>query len=960
MRRVNLAGWIALLTCGLAWMGEANDLALIDANMGRETAVPNGAVILTPRLTVAPGRKTLLAGTAETLVAHGSTNPITWFVMENPSGATLSTLTSTSALYQAGTTSAVVDVIQAWDGDNQFGRTYLNVLSAADVTQVGKAVIMAGRKGPDDGLWPVTDYLADYGYNTLLYRGFSKENVHYLSCVTEQDSDGNGLEDDVDLATTHANAADTFTTWVNEASRLFVYLVDHGGDSSGEGYFRLNESETLTAAELDGWLDTLQSNWNTEVTVLLDFCHAGSFLDELTFASNRIVIAACTDTEPSYFMAGGLASFSDAFFCGVKLGLNIDESFRQARDAMSALQTAWLDDNGDGTYQDGVDGTYAATQVLGASCVAGKDIPQIGLVCGNQLLTAGTTATLWADDVTSEYEIEQVWCLVIPPSHTPEPDQPVSDIPEVALAYDQQDGWYEGRYEGFVEEGTYKVVYYARDVWGSVSLPVQRYVIQEGFEERVILVNGGLTNGPHWSTLDNMARQAYHTCLRRWLDGDSIYYISAAENQDVDGDGTNDVDALPVLTNLEFAVREWAGTTNWGGPADKLTVFLMGEESGDAFELNASETLSAAVLDSWLDEYQLSNQPPAMVILEFDGSGAFVPDLTPPADCERVILACVESGKNCVWAARGRMSFSGALLGCVFNGMNMGDAFDLAALCIRGASGRVQQLAQLDGDGDGVPNEPDQERAVASTFYLGSAFMTGDDSPAINTPMPETPLPEASTSLVVWAEDVTDMDGVSNVWCTVTDPEYDGSTELPETNLLWNASTGRYEVVYGDFTNLGAYVVTFFAEDTLGEISEPRQSWITRYQDEGDTDADEMLDGWEVQFFGGVTNADADTDEDGDTFSNWAEWLAGTDPTNPGSVFELGGPAAPAGGPGVILAWPSLSGRIYSVDFTTNLVTDPFAPLVTNLVATPAENVFTDDVHAAEGQLFYRIRVGRE
>ena len=134
-----------------------------------------------------------------------------------------------------------------------------------------------------DPLWPTTDYLADLAFNTLLYRGYSKTNIQYLNPVTNRDVDGNGQTDDIDLETTWANAALTFMNWATDTDRLFVYLVDHGGeDSSGVGYFRLNESESSDGDRIwvRGWID-LQNTYTTKVTVLIDCCYAGSFLDEL-------------------------------------------------------------------------------------------------------------------------------------------------------------------------------------------------------------------------------------------------------------------------------------------------------------------------------------------------------------------------------------------------------------------------------------------------------------------------------------------------------------------------------------------------------------------------------------------------------------------------------------------------------------------------------------------------------
>ena len=95
----------------------------------------------------------------------------------------------------------------------------------------------------------------------------------------------------------------------------------------------------------------------------------------------------------------------------------------------------------------------------------------------------------------SYYPIERVWCLVVPPGHSStNSEDPVADIPKLDLTYESGSGRYQSRYEGFSEEGIYKVVFYAEDVWGSVSAPRQSYVQQSEYDERVILVGGGPTN----------------------------------------------------------------------------------------------------------------------------------------------------------------------------------------------------------------------------------------------------------------------------------------------------------------------------------------------------------------------------------------------------------------------------------------------------------------------------------
>ncbi|MEM7392512.1 MAG: C13 family peptidase [Verrucomicrobiota bacterium] len=480
-----------------------SDEDLIIANLGKQSSATNAEVRLFPDLRVFPDRRTLLEGESLDIYATGSSNPITWFQVEVPSGSSISTQNSTSITYQAGTTSGVVDILQAWDGDYQFGRTFVNIIGSNDITAAGKAIILAGGKTLDDVIWDATEYLGDKAYNTLRYRGFSKENIRYLTFNPGQDVDQNGRDDDdIHGSSSFSNVEATFTSpWVASGTdKLFLYMVDHGSRDDGSGVFRLNLTNFLSSGQLDQWLDDIQDTYtNVEVTVVLDFCYAGSFLQDLTYTdpTRRMVIAATSAHQLTYFAGGGLVSFSDVFFSALIQGLNVFDAFELARDAMSSYpQSSVMDDDGDGLYQPGIDGAEAAQLDIGATFVAGKDIPIIGSIIGRQLLSdGGTRATLWVDNIDSAYTIQRVWCTVIAPSHNPDPDsgQPVVDLPELDLTYNVTNGRYEVVFDGFTEEGTYQVICYALDEWNSISLPKPTFVTQAGFDEQVILVAGLLT-----------------------------------------------------------------------------------------------------------------------------------------------------------------------------------------------------------------------------------------------------------------------------------------------------------------------------------------------------------------------------------------------------------------------------------------------------------------------------------
>ncbi len=515
--------------------------------------------------------------------------------------------------------------------------------------------------------------------------------------------------------------------------------------------------------------------------------------------------------SPRTLWRGGLVSFSDAFFSGVLLGLDVNESFVLAKDAMRTYQDSLLDDNGDGIYEDGVDGAVAAGTAIGASFVAGKDIPQIGEMCGNQTLSSSITATLWVDSVVAVDPVERVWCLIVPPGHDPDPNNPVSDLPELELKY-VGGGRYEAQYSGFSQHGAYKVIAYAKDIWGSVSLPRQSFVTQTGFDERVVLVAGGETNAPGWAAINKMANLGYHTFKGRWFKAENIYYLNANQAQDVDADGTNDVDALPSLANLGMAV------TNWAAGANKLTVYLVGDSVGNALVLNSNETLSAAMLDDWLDMFQASDAQ-ATVVLEFGGSGSYLPALKAPPVAERITVCSARPDQISCRSNGGMVSFCQYFLSDVFSGISIGNAYRNARDAISRASGPIRQQPLLDDDGDGVSSKSDGK--LAESRYIGTAFMTGAETPLIGMVMSNAVF--YGDAITLWVSDVTDMDGISNVWCVITRADYDGISDLPATNLTWNAASNRYEASFAGFSITGTNVCTFHAIDGAGEVSAPVQ-----------------------------------------------------------------------------------------------------------------------------------------
>ncbi len=100
----------------------------------------------------------------------------------------------------------------------------------------------------------------------------------------------------------------------------------------------------------------------------------------------------------------------------------------------------------------------------------------------------------------------------------------------------------------------------------------------------------------------------------------------------------------------------------------------------------------------------------------------------------------------------------------------------------------------------------------------------------------------------------------------------------------------------------------------------------------------------------------SDTDEDG--LDAWEEYIAGTDPTDSASGLEL--ERDPESSPDLhVIKWmgTSLSGRLYNVYWTTNLLS-PLTPLFTDLPsAWPDPNVVTNEWPDDDSRIYYRIGV---
>ena len=173
---------------------------------------------------------------------------------------------------------------------------------------------------------------------------------------------------------------------------------------------------------------------------------------------------------------------------------------------------------------------------------------------------------------------------------------------------------------------------------------------------------------------------------------------------------------------------------------------------------------------------------------------------------------------------------------------------------------------------------------------------------------------------------------------------------VAEISYLWNFGDGgsstntQAQHAYGKNGSYGWSVVA-----SASGLCATNSGTIVAADIQLDTDGDGIEDDWEWIHFQSLETAGATTDFDQDGQTDLAEYLAGTLPLDAGSKLAFT-EIAPN-----IVRWASSKNRIYTINATTSLVATAFAPLETDLSATPPENTYTDLTSSAESAKFYRI-----
>jgi DNA-binding beta-propeller fold protein YncE len=346
---------------------------------------------------------------------------------------------------------------------------------------------------------------------------------------------------------------------------------------------------------------------------------------------------------------------------------------------------------------------------------------------------------------------------------------------------------------------------------------------ENGVDKAIIVAGGGPFRSNHiWDATQMNANLAFRALKYQGFTKESVYYLSADTDLDLDGNGVlDDVDGDATNEALRQAL------TNWATDADDVVVYLVDHGGNRKFRMSERETLQADELSLWLNNLQERISGKVVVIYDACESGSFVSQLLPPSGKQRMVITSTSPNEDARLLDEGAISFSYFFWTQVLQGGNVYDNFLIARDGVNYAP--PGQVPLLDADGNGVSNEKSDQQ-LAQDYTIGAGILLASDTPSIGEVSPNQVL-HGETSATIWAEDVVATGKIARVWAVITPPGTQAcSPDIPVTSLptleLRPQGNGRSEGIYTNFSTTGAYTVAVYAMDDNSHISPPKKTVV--------------------------------------------------------------------------------------------------------------------------------------
>jgi DNA-binding beta-propeller fold protein YncE len=341
---------------------------------------------------------------------------------------------------------------------------------------------------------------------------------------------------------------------------------------------------------------------------------------------------------------------------------------------------------------------------------------------------------------------------------------------------------------------------------------------------KVVIVAGRRSQKDQlWNETQMVANFAYRALTYQGFTKDSIYYLSADIDLDLDNNGkADDVDAKPTWENLKYAITEWAKGT------DNLTVYLTDHGGSEKFQLNENTELTATELNDWLNTLQADMTGSLKIIYDACLSGSFLPRFVPPDGKNRVVITSSSADQNAYFHSQGSLSFSSLFWNHVFYGSDLANAFSQTFEAIdylKALQTQQKQTPQLEANGNGVANEA-ADQAQVTGVYIGNGTKYHANAPVIESVSisPSQTLIKTKTATI--KAQVSDDQGIARVWVVIRSPADlarmvtgEPITALESFDLA--VEDQHYQGQYHNFTEEGTYQLAIYARDREGHTALP-------------------------------------------------------------------------------------------------------------------------------------------
>ncbi len=698
-------------------------------------------------------------------------------------------------------------------------------------------IAAGGGDYPGNAIVEQTRALAAYVYSICLARGYDKQDVQWLSAFSSaQDADGDG-QNDVSGLLTKESLRRAILEWaradlISPGRRLLIYAIDHGypiSESSGERdiYFRLNETETISARELDVWLDELNTpDINLDVTLIVDCCYSGGFVERYTPPEGyeRLVVASTTnDTEAMIMPPPDLSSFSYLFWGALYMGASMQEALNASdvffRQFSINGQRPQMDDTGDGQYSE-ADGLGMGQNRFGRSwAYAGQgtgEFPAFESVNppADQIVSiqSGASVALNAQVIPDSVP-EEVWAVIRPPAPETIVGEPLSStevVQQISLHPDsQKPNFWTGQFDSTASEGLYIVSFTAKFAYNRLSRPkIASFRVGEDANPdadialQALLVAGG---GTWRSFAQEMVDYAIKVCDKRGYEN-RIQVLGRYTPT-----GIAEVDStLKALAESSLSKRT------------RLLIYFVGDAlSGGHLILNDSETFPVESLMETLDKWQNQYENLEIILVaDCPYAGTFVEANRQGPAGRRVVLAGSTSDEPGFYLdSRGaRIAFSQRFFNSAYQGNNLRYAFQGSVLLCRDILGKSNPM--LDDTGDGVQSKTDGN--LARNWYIGRrGMLAGPDAAALPMILRTEIHWDSKTETIAAEMEMLEAALPVHVGLTILPDDGNGNVEEIELMRIDDSWIWSAAIPCGKESLLKKYLGIFHAQYPEDQLAEP-------------------------------------------------------------------------------------------------------------------------------------------